>query len=137
MSSVSDDVRDDFFVKNLLEKLPSDSRGSFSADQLLALKVAFGGRAWGVHAVDLRWTLKIWRWHYYFVVLAGRNRRELSRREREIARVAMVLSLAIFLVFSALLGLLMLYLVKSAFGINLFPGFSLGIWGWFQESILR
>lgn len=90
-----------------------------------------------MHAVDLRWTLKFWRWRYYFVVLAGRNRRELSRREREIARVAMVLSLAIFLVFSMLLGLLVLYLVKSALGVDLLPGFSIGIWGWFQENILR
>lgn len=131
------DIRAEPFVRGLLEKLPADSRASFSDEQLLALKIALGGRTWGVHAVDLRWTLKFWRWHYYFVVLAGRNRRELSRREREIARVAMMLSLAIFLVFSALLGLLVLYLVKSALGINLFPGFSLGIWGWFQENILR
>lgn len=131
------DIRAEPFVRGLLEKLPADSRASFSDEQLLALKIALGGRTWGVHAVDLRWTLKFWRWHYYFVVLAGRNRRELSRREREIARVAMFVSLAVFLTFSVSLGLLVLYLVKSALGVDLFPGFSLGIWGWFQENILR
>ncbi|MCE1239059.1 MAG: hypothetical protein LWW83_03920 [Azonexaceae bacterium] len=133
----TDSIRDDFFIKNLLSRLPDELARGFADEQLLALKIAFGGRVWGVHAVDLRWTLKFWRWRYYFVVLAGRNRRELSRREREIARVAMVLSLAIFLVFSMLLGLLVLYLVKSALGVDLLPGFSIGIWGWFQENILR
>lgn len=131
------DIRAEPFVRGLLEKLPADSRALFSDEQLLALKIALGGRTWGVHAVDLRWTLKFWRWRYYFVLLAGRNRRELSRREREIARFAMFVSLAVFLTFSVSLGLLVLYLVKSALGIDLFPGFSLGIWGWFQENILR
>jgi hypothetical protein len=29
-----------------------------------------------------------------------------------------------------------LYLVKSALGIDLIPGFSFGVWGWFQENVL-
>jgi hypothetical protein len=28
-----------------------------------------------------------------------------------------------------------LYLLKSALGINLFPGFSLGLWDWFKQSL--
>ena len=122
---------------NLLAKLPSESRDSFSDDQLLALKVALGGRAWGVHALDLRWTLKFWHWQYYFVLLAGRNRRELSRREKAIERLAMALSLAGFLIFSIVFGVLVLYLLKSALGIDLIPGFSFGVWGWFQEDFLK
>ena len=35
-----------------------------------------------------------------------------------------------FLALCTLLGLLALYIAKSAAGIDLFPGFSLGIWGW-------
>lgn len=137
MGAEGRDLRDEPFVRSLLEKLPSGARDSFSDEQLLALKVALGGRAWGVHAVDWRWTLKLWHWHYYFVLLAGRNRRDLSRREREIARIALALFLAGFVVFSTLLGLLVLYLAKSALGIDLLPGFSFGIWGWFQDSFLR
>ena len=99
MGAEGRDLRDEPFVRSLLEKLPSGARDSFSDEQLLALKVALGGRAWGVHAVDWRWTLKLWHWHYYFVLLAGRNRRDLSRREREIARIALALFLAGFVVF--------------------------------------
>ncbi|MAF88801.1 MAG: 3-phosphoshikimate 1-carboxyvinyltransferase, partial [Pseudomonas sp.] len=28
-----------------------------------------------------------------------------------------------------------LYVLKSALGINLFPGFSLGLWDWLKESL--
>ena len=135
--TASGDLREDPFVRGLLAKLPASARATFSDEQLLALKAALGGRAWGVHALDIRWTLKFWRWRYYFVLLAGRNRRELSRREREVARMAMALFVAGFITLSTLLGLLVLYLAKSALGIDLLPGFSLGIWGWFQDSFLR
>jgi hypothetical protein len=40
--------------------------------------------------------------------------------------------LSTLLTLSLTLGLLVLYLFKSALGINLFAGFSLGIWDWFK-----
>ena len=112
-------------------------RGSFSDAQLLALKIALGGRTWGAHALDLRFTLKWWRWQYYFVLLAGRNRRTLTEREKRIQRLSMALVLAAFLLFSTAVGILVLYLLKSALGIDLIPGFSFGVWGWFQENVLK
>jgi len=42
------ELKDGPFVRGLLAKLPASTRESFSPDQLLALKVALGGRAWGV-----------------------------------------------------------------------------------------
>lgn len=36
----------------------------------------------------------------------------------------------------ATLAVLVLYLVKSALGIDLVPGFSLGVWGWFKGAFL-
>ena len=54
-------IHTDPVIVKLLDKVPADMRGSFSPDQLLALKVALGGRTWGAHALDLRWTLKLWR----------------------------------------------------------------------------
>ncbi|MCP4993853.1 MAG: 3-phosphoshikimate 1-carboxyvinyltransferase [Gammaproteobacteria bacterium] len=125
-------VRSDPFVSNLLKKIPAAERSSFTDDQLMALKSALSARAWGAHAVDLRWTLKIWRRRFYFVFLSGVNKRDLSRTERELARRGKALLLAGFITFSILMGLLVLYLVKSALGIDLIPGFSLGIWGWFK-----
>jgi hypothetical protein len=70
-------------------------------------------------------------------VLAGRNRRVLTDREQAIQRLAMATTLAVFITFSALVGILVLYLIKSALGIDLIPGFSFGVWGWFQEEFLR
>ena len=128
------EIKDDPFVKSLLAKLPAGERENFTTGQLLALKAALGGRAWGTHAVDIRWTLKFWRWHYYFVFLAGRNRRELSRQEQQIARFAMALFITVFIMLSTVIGLLVLYLAKSALGIDLLPGYSFGVWDWFKDA---
>ena len=130
-------IQADPVIIKLLDKVPANMRGSFSDEQLLALKVALGGRAWGAHAVDARWTLKWWRWQYYFVFLAGRNGRVLTDRERRIQRLSMALFLSGFLLFSAAVGIVVLYLVKSALGIDLIPGYSFGVWGWFQAEFLR
>ena len=130
-------IQTDPVITKLLDKVPSEMRGSFSDAQLVALKVALGGRTWGAHAVDARWTLKWWRWQYYFVFLAGRNRRVLTDREQTIQRLAMATVLAVVLTIGSVLGVLILYLVKSALGIDLIPGFSFGVWGWFQDEFLR
>lgn len=127
-------VRDDPFVKQLVAKLPADSAATFSDEQLMALKTALGGRSWGAHVIDLRWTLSFWHWHYYFVFLFGRNRRTLTRRERAIQRLALAGMLATFITVSTLFGILVLYLIKSAMGIDLIPGSSLGVWDWFQRE---
>ena len=131
------EIQNDPVIVKLLDKVPADMRGSFSDAQLLALKIALGGRTWGAHALDLRFTLKWWRWQYYFVLLAGRNRRTLTEREKRIQRLSMALLLAAFLLFSTAVGILVLYLLKSALGIDLLPGFSFGVWGWFQQEFLR
>lgn len=123
----------DAFIIGLKERLPEDLRDSFSAEQLAALKVAFGARQWGSHPVDLRGTLRVWRWRYYFVFLAGRNRRDLTRAQQELSLTAKALGMSLFLMISLVIGLLFLYLIKSALGINLFSNFSLGLWDWFKR----
>lgn len=130
-------IQSDPVITKLLDKLPADMRGSFSDDQLLALKLALGGRTKGAHALDLHFTLKWFRWQYYVVFLAGRNRRTLTARERNIQQISMALVLSVFLLVSTLLGILVLYLIKSALGIDLIPGFSFGVWDWFQDAVLR
>ena len=137
MTTNSRPIQADPIITKLLDKVPADMRGSFTDEQLLALKIALGGRTWGAHAVDARWTLKWWRWQYYFVVLAGSNRRVLTDREQAIQRLAMATTLAVFITFSALVGILVLYLIKSALGIDLIPGFSFGVWDWFKGEFLK
>ena len=34
-------------------------------------------------------------------------------------------------------AVLVLYLIKSALGIDMIEGFSFGVWGWFQQTFLR
>lgn len=129
-------MQNDPFVNGLKDRLPDDLKESFTQEQLSALKIAFGARKWGQHPIDLRGTLKLWRWRYYFVVLAGRNKRDLSRREQDLSRIATAFAVAAFLVFATLLGLIVLYLTKSALGIDIFPNYSLGLWGWFKTQFL-
>ncbi len=137
MTANSLPIQADPVITKLLDKVPADMRGSFSIEQLQALKIALGGRTWGAHAVDARWTLKWWRWQYYFVFLAGRNRRVLTDREVRIQRLSMAAFLTVFLLFSAAVGILVLYLIKSALGIDLIPGYSFGAWDWFKDNVLR
>lgn len=124
----------DSFAKGLKERLPPDLKDSFSSEQLDALKIAFGARRWGKHPVDLRGTLNLLGWRYYYVLLIGRNKRELTRNERRLSRLGTALGVFAFLFFSALVGLLMLYLAKSALGIDLLPNHSFGVWSWFKGS---
>lgn len=115
-----------------------DQAESFTDEQLFSIRNALGARSWGNHRIDWRGTLAVplVPWRAYFVILAGRNRRQLSAREQHISTLMLTALIAGFLVLCALVGLLSLYLVKSALGIDLFPHFSLGIWSWFQSEFL-
>ncbi len=135
MSQESHPVHQSLLMKRLLNKMPEDVAESFSEEQLIALNKAIGGRSWARHKLDLRGTVNIWRSSFYFVILAGKNRRELSRLEEHLGRATMALMLALFVTFCTLFGLLVLYLIKSALGINLFEDFSLGIWSWFKQNV--
>ena len=129
-------VHTSLLLKKVLNKMPADVASSFSEEQLIALNKAIGGRSWARHKIDLRGTVSIWRSSFYFVILAGKNRRELSRFEKQLGQLSTAFVLTLFLLGSALLGLLLLYLLKSAIGIDLFPNFSLGIWAWFKTNVL-
>ncbi|MDR6178427.1 MULTISPECIES: 3-phosphoshikimate 1-carboxyvinyltransferase [unclassified Pseudomonas] len=124
--------RHDPFIAGLKERLPEELRESFTDEQLEALKLAFGTRSWGKHSVDLRGTVKFWHRRYYFVFLAGRNYRQLSRLEQELSLLGKATVLAVILLACGLVGLLLLYLLKSALGIDIFPDYSFGVWTWFK-----
>ncbi len=126
-------IRNDHAVRSLLNRIPKNIQDTFTEEQLAHLKVAIGARQWGKHTVDCRGVIKFFKYRYYFVVLAGRNRRELSEKEKKIAAVsqAITVSLLSFIVISILL--LVVYLVKSALGIDIFSDYSFGMWSWFKE----
>jgi len=123
-------------VKTILQRMPKDVADSFTATQLDHLHAALGVRSWKRHSIDIRSTFFIpfAKVRIYYVFLVGKNRRELSRREAQISAFTSAIFISLFLLASTLLGLLILYLIKSALGIDLFQGFSLGIWAWFKEQ---
>ncbi len=137
MATKIDDIHQDPVITRLLEKMPKKVANSFDEEQLSHLRNAIGAREWGKHKVDVRGTVKFFKWRYYYVILAGRNRRSLSEKEVKMARLVTASIVATFITFAVLLGLIVIYLIKSALGINLIDGWSLGLWSWFKEVIDR
>lgn len=125
-------VEHDPFINGLKQRLPEELRESFTEEQLRGLRSAFATRSWARHKLDLRGTFNIWRTQYYFVLVGGRNKRDLSRGQRRLSLAAKAGAITVFLLFSLLLGLVTLYVLKSALGINLLPNHSLGLWDWFK-----
>ncbi|GLR71797.1 hypothetical protein GCM10007852_27050 [Agaribacter marinus] len=121
-------------VKNILQRMPKEIAESFSEEQLAHLHTALGARSWKKHSIDIRSTFSIplSPTSIYYVFLVGKNHREMSRREQRISALTSALIISLFVLFSMLVGLLTLYLLKSWLGINLFEDFSLGIWDWFK-----
>ena len=135
MTRSTSQTANDPAVKSLLDRMPPEVAESFTEEQLAHLHSALGARSWKKHSVDIRSTFPVpfIRRRIYFVLLMGRNRRDLTRREKQLSAITFALFIAAFIGASTLFGLLVLYLIKSALGINLFENFSLGIWGWFKE----
>jgi hypothetical protein len=133
VSRFSGPIEQDPAIVNLLDSMPASVQESFSEVQLIHLRNAVASRQWGNHKIDVRGTFPLFKFRYYYVILAGKNQRTLSRAELGRSRVINALLLSMFLTISLALGLLALYLLKSALGIDLFSGFSLGIWDWFTS----
>lgn len=125
-------LKHDPFIIGLKQRLPEELRESFTDEQLAGLRSAFATRPWGRHKVDWRGTFSLWSNQYYFVLVGGRNKRNLSRGQRNLSLAAKASAITMFLLFSVLLGMVALYLLKSALGINLLPNHSLGLWDWFK-----
>lgn len=133
MTTASEDIRQDPTIQKLLSRMPLDVQQSFTEQQLAELRVALGARQWGKHRIDLRGTLSVWRFRYYYVFVAGRNVREQSRQARQLSMLGQAILISILLSICLLFGLLLLYLLKSALGIDLLDDYSFGIWHWFKS----
>jgi hypothetical protein len=127
-------IYDDPAIRELLVRMPNAVADSFNEEQLSHLLTAIGARSWGKHAVDVRGTFKIpfYRWRFYYVLLLGKNHRGLSRKEMQLSLPTSTLVFSLFLILCSLGGLLLIYFIKTALGIDLISGFSLEIWMWFE-----
>lgn len=135
---IHEDIRQDPGIKRLLERMPDSVGEKLDDEQLTHIRNAIGARKWGKHGIDRRGTLTFpfVGWRYYYVFIIGKNRRQLSSQEKRVAALIGTIFVFGLITFAILFALLVLYLLKSAAGIDLFPGFSLGIWTWFKINIL-
>lgn len=127
-------IEQDPAIVNLLERMPQSVRASFSEEQLSHLRNAVSSRQWGHHPIDVRGTVPWFKYRYYYVLLAGKNHRNMTRAQLRASRFINALFLAGFMTFSALVGILLIYLLKSALGIDLLPDYSFGVWDWFKSQ---
>jgi hypothetical protein len=125
-------IRKDPDIMSFLSRLPQETASVLTDTQLSHIKVAIGSGQYRKHKVDIRGTFPVLFFpsRIYFVFLMGRNIRSLSRQEQNIAFTSMLLLTTLFLMFSTILGLVIVYIIKSALGINLLEGYSLGLWDW-------
>jgi hypothetical protein len=129
-------IRQDPDIMNFLSRLPKVTAAKFTNSQLEHIKVAIGTAKYRKHKVDVRGTIPIFFTEYriYYVFLMGLNLRSLNRREKSLALVALLIIFSLFVFLGSLCGLVIIYLIKSALGIDLLEGFSLGLWDWFNKT---
>lgn len=135
LAELKKQIRDEQAIKAMLEKMPQKVADSFSEEQLTHLFTIISSKSWAKHSIDLRGTFKIpfYKWRFYYVFLTGKNHRDLSRKEKELSLMGKAMAMSSILIVCAFIGLLVLYLIKSALGINLLPDHSFGIWDWFKS----
>ena len=124
---VADKRIEDPFFKTFFTRIPKDVADSYSDAQLDAIKLAFGARTRGTHGVDVRLTIPLIARRFYVVFLAGAERRPAGRLALERAlRPVWTIASAVFIGFFVLAFagslLAVLYTLKMALGIDVFPG---------------
>ncbi len=123
-------------IKELLTKIPDGFDINFNDNQLQGLKIALANRTWRSHPIDFRNSIGLLTWRYYFVFIAGRDFRTSRKQSRPLFKFTEAIFLSLLLIFIGLFGILIVYLIKSALGIDIFPNFSFGVWGWFKGVFL-
>ncbi len=122
-------------LRRLMQSIPSDVQATFTEEQLDNISMSLRQQSQKSHWFDIRPMIRIpfLPWSFYIVILAGRNQRFMSKREQRLAAQILILSIISGIIILSLSGLLVLYLLKSAMGIDLFSDFSLGLWDWFTQ----
>jgi hypothetical protein len=117
----------DPFFRLFFDRIPAGVADTFTDDQLDAIKLAFGARTRGSHAVDIRLSIPLVVRRVYVVFLAGDERRpEMRRRlERAMRPVWTTANAMVILAFLVLLTgatFAAVYAGKRALGIDVVPG---------------
>jgi len=117
----------DPFTYHVMERIDPKVRASLTPAQLSAIKAAIrANRPSQKHTIDIRGVIPFFLVRYYFVFLSGRDRRLYTKRIEDKRRWLTSLSggLTLFILGVApliLILVLLLYLIKCTFGINIMP----------------
>jgi hypothetical protein len=125
----------EIFADFTMSRIDRHARESMTEQQLIAVRQALVANSpFNRHAVDIRGSIPLFFARFYFVVLAGRDRRRKTR-EKELRRIYkgnvplgyflsfIVLSFLIALIWMALI--VALYWLKREMGIDIFPNIHL------------
>lgn len=117
---------------HMLDKDVADSLGESQRNEIERTIDAMGLVT--RHPLDVRKTIPWIGKRYYFVLLAGRDRRRAVRYEKSrLLNFLLTATITLGIVAIIVLALLALYLIKSALGIDVFKHFSFGVWDWFKD----
>ena len=84
----------DPFFEHMFSRMSPGAKYLFSPYQLDEIKKAFSARSFGAHAVDIRFSFRFLRNAYYFVLLAGRERRLHRRAPIDISKLSSAVGIA-------------------------------------------
>ena len=125
----------DAYVEYTLSRLPRDVLNGLTDQQLSAIRTALGAQiASSRHAVDLRIRVPLFFRSYYVVLFMGRDRRRsvfnteryrLELLPKGLRRGIFVAASTLVLCVLILCLLTLIYLVKSAMGIDIFKNIHL------------
>lgn len=130
---MSSNNRADKVISQFYHTLDKDVAHSLSEEQKREIEKAV--KSMGLvarHSIDIRETFPWFGKRFYYVFLCGRDRRKVRRDRTTIGSIIVTVMITFGVIAIGLLALLALYLLKSALGIDIFKGFSLGIWDWFK-----
>lgn len=125
------DIKDPY-VDACMRNIDEDVYATFSTQQLAAISKAISSKKmkkyWSrAHTLDLRFTIPYFFGGFYFVILGGKDQREDRRKTGSRRAKTAKLSIIILVLFitSGLVWLPLsfygLYVLKSAYGIDIFP----------------
>lgn len=123
----SSGIDKDAYTQHVMSNIPKDVFRTLNVLQLHAIEEAISKNApYQNHPVDMRGTLSLFFARFYFVILIGRDRRSYSRnKEMSRRQKASSLSWAVMIYSSiciiAPVIFLLLYIIKSWLGIDIFP----------------
>ena len=129
-------LREDPIIKSFLERIPASFDSNYTDNQLEGLKIALTERYKRKHLINFKISLGLVKWRYYFIIIAGKDLRSFGSSNKVLIKATKKLVLTTTISVITLVILFLIYLIKSALGIDFFPGFSLGLWQWFKGGFL-